>query len=194
MQIIKVFIDIETTGTFLHESGIHQIAGLVEIDDKVVETFDFRARPNANASISEEALKVCGISMEDLLLYPPAKATLGDLTKLLGKYINRYDKTDKAYIVGYNNRGFDDPFLRAWFELNGDPYFGSWFWPNSIDVMVLATEYLIDRRAAMPSFKLFRVAEELGLIVDKDKTHEAGYDIELTRQIYRIVTGREVEI
>ena len=31
---------------------------------------------------------------------------------------------------------FDNQFLRQWFADNGDQYFGSWFWPNTLDVYI----------------------------------------------------------
>jgi len=60
--------------------------------------------------------------------------------------------------------------------------------------MILASQYLIPRRAKMESFKLKRVALELGLEVDESRLHDAHYDIALTRSIYRIVTGLEYEL
>ena len=80
------------------------------------------------------------------------------------------------------------------FNLNGDTFFGSYFWSDSIDVLVLASEYLEDRRVDMPSFKLKRVATELGIVFDKTDLHGALFDAMLTRQIYRIVTGLDLEI
>ena len=59
---------------------------------------------------------------------------------------------------------------------------------------VLASQYLLKRRASMPSFKLKRVAKELGIVVEEESLHDAYYDVKLTRQIYRIVTGLQVEI
>ena len=46
----------------------------------------------------------------------------------------------------------------------------------------------------MPSFKQQRVAKELGVQVDDSRLHDALYDVNLTREIYRIVTGLEMEL
>jgi DNA polymerase-3 subunit epsilon len=70
---------------------------------------------------------------------------------------------------------------------NGDEYFGSWFWSNSVDVMVLASNYLLDRREEMENFKLSTVAKFLNIAVEDDALHDAQYDIELTKLIYDIV-------
>lgn len=192
--MIKVFYDLETTGTKVNKHSIHQIAGCVEIDNKVVEWFDIKSRPHPKATIEPEALGVCGVTKEQILSYPDMKIAYFDFTQMLSKYIDKYNNKQKAVLVGYNNRGFDDFFIRAWFEQNGDQFIGSWFWNNTLDVLVLATEYLGARRINMPSFKLKRVAKELGIQVDESKLHDAKYDIELTRNVYRIVTGRVFEI
>ena len=193
-KIVKVFFDLETTGTDHRKHGIHQIAGLIEIDDEVVEHFNFKVAPNPKAQIDQEALTVCAVTEEQIKAYPEMKTVYNAFIKMLGKYIDKYDQKDKAWLIGYNNRKFDDIFLRAWFEQNGDSFFGSWFWTDSLDVLVLSSQYLLNRRKNMPSFKLRRVAKEVGLEVDESKLHDASYDIELTREIYRIVTGLEIEL
>ena len=192
--MIKLFYDLETTGTDNRKHSIHQLAGVVEVDEEVVEEFDFRIAPHPKAICEPAAMTICGVTEEQLRAYPPADVFHAEFLRLLARYVNKFDKLSKIHLVGFNNRYFDDQFLRKHFEIQGDNYFGSWFWADSLDVMVLASEYLLDRRAGMPSFKLHRVAEELGLEVDQSKTHEAGYDVQLTRQIYRIVTNREIEI
>lgn len=192
--MIKVFYDLETTGTDWRKHSIHQIAGCVEIDDKVVEWFDIKSRPHPKALIEPEALNVCHVTHDQVLSYQSMGDAYKQLTGILEKYVNKYDNKDKAYLVGFNNRGFDDFFLRKWFEHNGDQFIGSWFWNNTLDVLVLSTEYLLNRRIDMPSFKLKRVAKTVGLYVDEDRLHDALYDIELTRSVYRIVSGRDTEI
>lgn len=193
-KIIKMFYDLETTGTDVKKHSIHQIYGCIEVDDVVVEEFDFRVKPNPKALIEEEALKVSNVTEEQILSYEEMIVIYRRLLKLLGKYVDRFNPREKIFLVGFNNRKFDDPFLRAWFEQNGDQFFGSWFWSDSLDVMVLASQYLLNRRTSMQSFKLKRVALELGLEVDESKLHDAAYDTYLLREVYRIVTGLEYEI
>ena len=81
----------------------------------------------------------------------------------------------------------DKQFLRGFFLQNNDQYFGSWFWSNSIDVMVLASNKLVERRAEMENFKLSTVAKFLGVNVDDAALHNALYDINLTKAIYNLV-------
>ena len=189
--MIKIFYDVETTGVKPTKHSIHQIAGAIEVDGLVHADFNFKVRPHPKAKIEQQALTVCGVTEEQILAYPPMEEVHAELIDLLSKYIDRFDKTSKAYLVGYNNRKFDDIFLRAWFEQCGNRFFGSWFWSDSLDVICFASEYLADRRTKMPSFKLHRVAKTLGIEVDETRLHDAIYDVILTRQVYRIVTGRE---
>ena len=194
MKIVKFFYDLETTGLDFRKHSIHQISGFVEVNEEIQSEFDFQVRPHPKALIEPEALKKCGVLENDILQYPKMEVIYKLIIKMLSHYIDKYDKTDKAFLVGFNNSKFDDIFFRAWFEQNKDKFFGSWFWSHSLDTMVLASQYLIERRQTMPSFKLHRVAMELGIDVDPSRFHDAMYDIVLTRRIYRIVTGIDFEL
>ena len=193
-MIKKFFYDLETTGVDHRRNGIHQIAGCIEIDDEIVESFNFKVAPNPKAIIEEEALKVGGVTLEQIQDYEAMDKVFRKFKVLLSKYCDPYDKSDKMYLVGYNNAHFDDNFLRAWFTLNGDGYFGSWFHAGSLDVMVLASQYLIERCHNMPNFKLMSVAKEVGIAIDESNLHDANYDILITRAVYNIVTGIDFEL
>jgi DNA polymerase-3 subunit epsilon len=71
---------------------------------------------------------------------------------------------------------------------NGDQYFGSWFWSDSLDVMVLASHFFIDKREMMQDFKLKTVCGHAGINIDESKLHDAIYDVKLTRELFLIVT------
>lgn len=182
-----LFFDLETTGTNPARNGIHQISGQIVINGKKVEDFDFHVQPNPKAQIEEAALQVAGVTREQVLSYPAMGEVYAQFVAMLGKYVDKFNKKDKFFLVGYNNAAFDNQFLRGFFLQNGDNYFGSWFWANTIDVMVLATAYLAERRPEMENFKLSTVAKFLGVAVSDDSLHNAFYDIELTKAIYEIV-------
>lgn len=182
-----LYFDLETTGVKFWKNGIHQIAGIIEIDGEVKESFDIRVQPFKDAIIEDEALAVASVTRDDLLLYTPFKEAYLQIIEILSKYVNKYDKTDKFFLVGYNNASFDNPFFRAFFVQNGDNYFGSWFWSNPIDVFVLAGQKLISERHLMENFQQGTVAKYLGIKVDEDRLHDAVYDIEIMMQIYNKV-------
>lgn len=186
-----VFFDLETTGTNPGKHGIHQISGQIVIDGVIKETFDFHVQPNPKALIEDEALKVGNVTREQILAYPPMQQVYQEFVAMLGKYVDKFNKKDKFFLVGYNNAAFDNQFLRGFFLQNGDVYFGSWFWANSIDVMVLASAYLATRRPDMENFKLSTVARTLGVDVQSESLHDAMYDIELTKAVFDIITKIE---
>lgn len=192
-QVI-LFYDLETTGTNHKRHSIHQIGGVIEVDGQVVETFDIRTQPHPKAEIDEGALAVAGVTLEEIQAYQPMAQAHQQLIGILSKYVDRYDSQDKIFLSGFNIAGFDDFFLRAWFQQNGDNYFGSWFWNDQLDVRVLAAQYLIKRRHTMPDFKLMTVAKTLGIEVDESKAHDAVYDIMITREVYMVCVGLELEM
>ena len=184
-----IFYDLETTGLSPTGNGIHQISGCIEIDGVEKETFDFKVAPNPTLAISEDALKVSNKTKEEVMAYPPMNVVYKQFVDLLSKYVDKFDKKDKFFLVGYNNASFDNQFLREWFIQNNDKFYGSWFWPNALDVYVLATQKFMHNRADMVDFKLKTVCKQAGIEVDESKLHDAIYDIELTRNLYKIVTS-----
>jgi DNA polymerase-3 subunit epsilon len=187
----KFFYDLETTGLDYRENAIHQISGCIEINGTVKEYFNIKIRPFEGAVITQEALKTCNLTEEQIMAYQAPEDGFKEFMRLLSKYVNRYTKTDKFFLVGYNNNSFDNNFLKAFYDrYAGDPYFFSWFWSSSIDVMVLASEYLSEKRHLMENFKLMTVSKEVGLTIVEEKLHDAEYDINLTRDVYRIITNK----
>lgn len=192
MKTIKFFYDLETTGLDYRKHGIHQIAGYIEVDNEIVEEINLHVRPHPKAIIDPSALAICKVTEEQILGYPDMKDIYNQLINILSKYVDRYNKMEKMFLIGYNNRSFYDDFFRSWFEQNDDAFFFSCFWPNTLDVMVLATEYLLKIRPFMPSFKLSRVAHTLGIGVIENKLHDSYYDVYLTREIYRIINDYDL--
>lgn len=194
MKPIKFFYDLETTGVNYKQNAIIQLGAKIEINDKVVEEIDLLIQPHPKAIIEPEALQVNGRTLEEIKNFPYNYETAyKELIRILSKYVDRFKRTEKMYLVGFNNKSFDDFFFRKLFELNNDSFFNSWFWSESIDAQTIAGQYLIGRRPYMTNFKLKTVAHEMGIEIDESRLHEAGYDIELTRMIYLISTGRMKE-
>jgi DNA polymerase-3 subunit epsilon len=187
----KFFFDLETTGLDYKVNAIHQFSGCIELDGTVIESFNFKIRPFEGAIIEPKALETSNVTEEQIMAYPPAEEVFADFMRMLSRYVRKFDKKDKMFLVGYNNAAFDNAFLREFYvRYQRDDYFNSWFWGNTIDVMVLASEHLAEMRVGMENFKLMTTARALGIEIDESKLHDAEYDIELTRNIYRIVTNR----
>jgi DNA polymerase-3 subunit epsilon len=181
------YFDLETTGVRFWKDGIHQISGCVDINGKIEEWIDIKVQPNPKAEISDDALAVSKVTREEISQYMPFEQGYRELKSVLDKYVDKYDKKDKMFMVGYNIASFDTNFLRAFFVQNGDDYFGSYFYSAPLDVIVLAAQYLATERAEMKDFKLGTVAEFMGIQVDALKQHDARYDIEITRELHRRV-------
>lgn len=184
----KLFIfDLETTGVKYWKNGIHQISGMIIIDSEIKEQFDIKVQPYKDALIEQEALNVSNVTLEQIKEYKPFREAYNELTEMLSKYVDKFNKKDKFHLLGYNNSSFDNQFLRAFFTQNHDNYFGSWFWSDTIDVMVLASNKLKSEREKLENFQLKTVSKYLGISVDETKLHDALYDIELTYAIYKLI-------
>lgn len=187
-----IFLDTETTSINTDTCGLIQIAGCIDIDGQTVEEFEIQSNIYANDSVDEEALVKNGITLEQIYQYQhPGKAFV-QLCKILGKYVDAYNKKDKFIAIGYV-ADFDNRVLRSWFRKNSNDYFGSWFWHPWIDVMNLAAYVYQDRRQEFENFKQETVAKFMGIECDSSKCHDAMYDMRLTKEIYYALMGGEQE-
>lgn len=187
MQNKLFFFDLETTGTNPKENAIHQIAGKIIINGVVKESFNIKCRPFEGAVITDEALKVANVTKEQIMAYQPMQMAYKQLKIILDRYINKYDKKDKFFIGGYNVAVFDVPFFREFFLMNGDNYYGSYFWSVPVDVIILAGVKMMEERSNMIDFKQGTVAKQLGITIDETKLHDALYDIDVCYEIFKKV-------
>lgn len=178
-----LYIDTETTGLYAPGAGLVQVAGIVEIDGVEVETFDLRCRPFPGDTYNAQALEIIGRTREELEALPDPADTFRELLDVLDRHVNRYDKTDKFFMIAYN-APFDSEHLRSWFKKNGDNFFGAYFWTPPLCSMNLAGVALRPARAALPNFKLTTVAEAMGITADGDP-HDALTDVRLSAGIFR---------
>lgn len=185
-----LFCDVETTGVDPEKSAVVQISGIVDIDGVERETFDIRIQPFPNQIVSKESLKINGLTIEDLKTFNKPLEGYSLFTQILSKYVSKFDKTDKFFMVGYNSN-FDDLFLRKFFQNCGDEYYGSWIWWPTIDISPFCAEFFKEERSKFPNFKLGTVAKAFGIEVDETRLHDALYDSILTRMIYtKIICGK----
>ena len=183
-----LYYDLETSGLDPRNNCILSMAvTYVDTNNGKEESAIWYFSPHPLAKIDDEALKANRLSRADIMLYPNWKESFHDFKLWIDSLINRFDRKDKAHLVGFNNRKFDDQFLRKLFELAEDKFYGSYLWSDSIDVSVLASQIMGGMRKDMPNFKLMTVAEYLGIKVDKDRLHEASYDVELTKECHEIL-------
>lgn len=183
------FIDVETTGTDRTRNHMFQISGRVTTPDlKILESFNFVFRPHSLEHVESGALEKTRMTVEDLDSLPMSSSVAySQFVEMLGRHVEKFNKKDKMHFVAYN-AGFDVDFTRAWFAVNGDSYFGSWFWHPPICVMQSAAWLTQRVRGALPDFKLGTVCRAAELGWDEDSAHNADYDIEKTVQLFRYLT------
>lgn len=181
-----LFVDCETTGTDPKKHALIQMAGALFIERQMVEQFNLTIKPFPEDQIEDEALKVNGRTREELGAFRPPREVYQMFVEMLGKHCDKFNKLDKIHMVGYN-ADFDADFIREWFRKCGDVYFGSWFWFPILDVSKLAGLRLMQRRAALPNFKLMTVAQHLGVNLEGD-AHDALYDVRVTMRMFKTLS------
>lgn len=182
------FIDVETGGLDPGDCALLQISGMIDVFEGSIhkkDSFNFHIKPFDADEVDPKALAVNNLTLEQIKQFENPRTVHHKLCSVLRKYVDPYSPKDKFFFIGYNSHAFDMPFVRQFFTKCKDKYFGSFFWYPSIDVMLLAIHYLKLKRPYMKDFKLMTVAKRLGIKVEKEKLHDAMYDIELTREIYR---------
>lgn len=118
-----IFIDTETGGVNPEKAALIQLSGIIRIDKKDVEKFNFYIKPFENSEVTEKALEVQGRTLEDLKTdkYVEEKEVYKQFINILDKYIDKYDRTDKFIVAGYNVR-FDVDILKAFFQRHGNKF------------------------------------------------------------------------
>jgi len=175
------WIDTETTGLDKNIHGIWQIAVLIDIDGQVVDEQNFLCNPDT--VWDEETKRFSSVSPEEVEEFTPISQVKTQLKKLLTKYVNQYDCSDKFTAAGYNVQ-FDMGFLEILWQRCGDKYLYSLFTHRFLDVkdLYIVGEWL--RVASnLPRYRLEDVARAVGIEFDVEGTHDALFDIKLTRDV-----------
>jgi DNA polymerase-3 subunit epsilon len=128
------------------------------------------------------------LTLQDIACKPDPIDVLAEFQKLLGKYVDKYDKTDKLYFINFGAE-FDSEVLRQWFAKCGDDYYGSWFWHPPIDVMVLAMQDIIGKRHSLKNFKQGSVLDYYGINYSENNLHNADYDAKCAMELYYKIIG-----
>lgn len=175
-----LFLDTETTGTDPKKHGVIQIAGIVEIDGDIKEEFNFKCQPFPGQLISQDALKINGITLEQIKTFPMPGDTYKELETIFSKHIDRYDKTDKFYLVGQNIR-FDYDMLTEFFMRNSNPYLYGYISYHLIDLIAITAMFTLAGKLKTANMKLMSIAEAMGI---KFNAHDAMEDIKVCHEIF----------
>lgn len=177
-----IFIDTETGGVNPEKAALIQLSGIIRIDKKDVEKFNFYIKPFENSEVTEKALEVQGRTLEELKTdkYIEEKEVYKQFIKLLDKYVDKYDRTDKFVVAGYNVR-FDVDILKAFFQRHGNNFLFSYLDSSMLDPLY--------------SIRLLQIAEVLPVLENNKletwckhfgielKAHDSLEDIEATKKL-----------
>ena len=183
-----LWVDTETGGTNPKKNGVIQIACIYEHGERLkksnpTEFFERLVNP-VGTKLTKEALEINGHKKKKIKKYP--KDTLDKLINFLDSKVNKFDKTDKMLILGYNVK-FDLEMIHAWAKREGFEYMGSYLDWRVVDVLVLArTAHALGLFPENPiDFKLGTICKVFGI---EEPTHDAMDDIRATRDLFYTLT------
>lgn len=177
-------IDTETGGLDHEKHPIIQVAAQIYYDNELIDEFNERMKPEDWHILDPVALEINNTSAKDVENFQTQKSGFDKFIKWMDVHVDKYQKEDKFYQVGYNIHKFDADFLRSWFNINSHKYYGSYFWNPPVDVMLIAMFACIGQRQKLTNFKLVTVAKSLGIKVEDSKLHDAMYDTEITAELF----------
>lgn len=183
-MIKYLVIDTETGGLDAERNPIIQVAAQIYHDDVLISGFNEKMRPEEWHYCDPVALEVNRTTVEELKTYQSQKEGYDKFIKWLDAHINKYDSSDKFYQVGYNIHHFDAQFLRKWFLVQNNQYYGSYFYNPPIDAMLVAMFACVGQRQNLDNFKLVTVCKSLGIKVEDEKLHDAMYDVQITAELF----------
>lgn len=175
-----VWLDCETTGLDKDKNGIITLAAMMEIDGKVVDSQTFSMNPEGR-TLEDGALQVNGFTREQVAALPHWHLVKREFCVWLGKFVNKFDKEDKARAAGYNIITFDLGFIESWFLECGDQYLYSYFDRFPLDVYRLVPMLEWAGLKGLANRKLGTVCAAMG--VKLEDAHEAMADVEATREL-----------
>lgn len=141
-------------------------------------------------TISEEALKVNGLTLEQIKSFMKPQDAYRKLTSIFSKYINKFNKNDKFVCAGHNIK-FDFDFLAEFFRKNNDKYLGSWVeyqFSSCIDTLPLVQLMRFKKIINIENCRLVTASKAFDISLDN--AHNALADIKATRELfYKIEKG-----
>jgi len=178
----QIWIDVETTGTDTKKDSIIELAA-VFIDGEIKDTFHKYCIPsNKPEDFDEVSKRSHGLTWEFLEERGIAEFELYStfLNSFLLKYIDKFDKKDKAIFCGYNSN-FDSDFIRELFSTCGNNFYGSFFVSMPYDVRTKVAECLMyDKIPMLVNYKLETVCDYFDIDF---KAHSAIEDINATIKV-----------
>ena len=181
---IKVFfIDVETSGFSKENDRILDIGIIYEKNGMKLDELQVYIKLDSYPDGYEKAQEIHGITPEFLKIHGISELdAYKQIISFFDKYINKFDKNDKALFAGHN-APFDKRMLEALFLRQGNKFFYSYFEKDCLDVLKLSREANKSGLIKTIDNKLGTIAEYLD--VDLSEAHSALADITATRKVYQ---------
>lgn len=178
-------IDLETTGVDPKTNAIIEIACIHYNGAEKLSEFNVEVATNSGRKKSLGAMRITKKSHKDIMnnyeaLY--SENAVDAFTEYLIKDVCSHTK-ERITIVGHNV-SFDINFMKEWLSRHNIDKWDEVFTVRFLDTAVIA-EFLRNTGALpLKSLSLDKLAEGLGVEVDKNKLHTALYDVDLTFKCY----------
>lgn len=177
-----LFIDTETGGIDSKKSALIQMSGIIRVDKKNVEEFNFFIKPFVGSEVTQEALNVQGRTFLDLEdeKYEEEEIVYKKFQDILNKYVDKFDKEDKFVVAGYNVK-FDINFLEEFFKRNNDKYLFSYIKRRNLDpIDYIPFLQMCNLLPELPNNKLGTWCEYFNIPLD---AHDSLNDIRATKDL-----------
>ncbi len=178
MATKKLFYKFGTTGLNPNIHGVHELSYIIEIDDKVTIEKTHFFRPSNECEITDKALTLCGVKKSSILIRDRLESQVcKEFIDDLNSEINKFDKNDKFFLIGFGNATFDDMFLNKFLDRNGYfSDFGSLFYPVSIDLKILLGKKLIDNSKMLNQINRFTFSAFYTLFLGVEFDDKSSFD------------------
>lgn len=185
----KLFISLETSGFNELHHGIIRISGIIDIDNMIVDTFDFNCQSFITDAYDEKMLELSGLTEESWDSDPnrlSPSEVYKQLLKKIEKYVSGRNTVEKFQFIGYNSYGYEYPFIKRFFEKNGNSSIHNYFWYPPIDLVFAGSFILEEDRPRIVDFRLPSIAQFFGFIIESNKIMDSFYRVDLVRNLYYI--------
>lgn len=178
---IKIaWIDLETGGFSPRYGDVTEIAGIIEIDGKVAEEFDFYLRPENRWRIGTHAAAIQGKTVDEIMDHPMSQR---EGAQAFIDILERYYFPGQYFLWAGQNPMFDIQFASDMLSKTVWLHLSKWFEPNPIDLIDSVME--ARRRGhfrGMINNKLATVTEFME--IPHENAHNALSDIRATRAAF----------